>query len=324
MKSGEFDCKICDFGLARSFDENHKRPHLLFQDEESESSSPRLKKPTRMRLENAVSTHVVTRYWRAPEVSLKVQERTNITGIDIWAAGCIFAEVLQMVESVRFYKLGDLVGPTTIAQIQHRNGRVECGLLKGYGRNAELQWEPRENIGADPARRELFKGGADTMLSGSEISGNSEDDQLVCIAINLGRPPEHFLQHAHPNLRDRLKRFSKNPMVLLENSLTASKDAIHLLKEMLTWDPSYRIDAGTALLEPFFFDDLQAMKSLTSHDIARNNLMPPSTDPSFVRSMSNFEDVKLERGMWKKLVLDEIYFHNPELTDFEPRESILH
>jgi len=322
LETGEVDCKICDFGLARSFDENHSRPHLQFGD--SEAADTR-NESNKISLQNDVSTHVVTRYWRAPEVSLKVQDRHHITAIDIWAAGCIFAEVLQMMESVSFYKLGDWVGNQglKIEQIMRRNGRVEIGLQQGYqaASGAQLHWESRDKIGADPNRRELFKGGADTMLSGSEITCNSEDDQLLCIAINLGRPPEKLLKKAHPTLRERLKRFSKNPMIQLEHAFTAPPEAMALLSQMLTWDPHERIDAGTALLEPYFFGDSDLMETLTSHDIARSNLLPPSHDPKFVRSMSNFEDVKLHRDTWKGLVIDEICYHNPHLAKFKNQGS---
>lgn len=61
------DCevKICDFGLARSF----------------------------LDRENKMSEYVVTRWYRAPEI-LCCCERYH-TGIDVWAVGCIFGELLR-------------------------------------------------------------------------------------------------------------------------------------------------------------------------------------------------------------------------------------
>lgn len=58
------DLKICDLGLARGFD---------VEDENK-------------------TEYVVTRWYRAPEVILQASEYTK--AIDIWSAGCIFAELL--------------------------------------------------------------------------------------------------------------------------------------------------------------------------------------------------------------------------------------
>ena len=45
-----------------------------------------------------LTTHVVTRWYRAPEVILLNQTPSNLTGVDVWSVGCIFAELLQMVK----------------------------------------------------------------------------------------------------------------------------------------------------------------------------------------------------------------------------------
>jgi len=58
------DLKICDFGLARSREEKQ-----------------------------FMTEYVVTRWYRAPELLLSCEEYS--TGIDVWSAGCIFAELLQ-------------------------------------------------------------------------------------------------------------------------------------------------------------------------------------------------------------------------------------
>ena len=59
------DLKICDFGLSRGLD-----------DEKDEN----------------LTEYVVTRWYRAPEVILNASHYTK--AIDIWAAGCILAELL--------------------------------------------------------------------------------------------------------------------------------------------------------------------------------------------------------------------------------------
>ena len=67
------ELKICDFGLARSI----KKKDRLEQ----------------VPLRRQLTTHVVTRWYRAPEVILKNEEYDF--AVDTWSAGCIFAELLM-------------------------------------------------------------------------------------------------------------------------------------------------------------------------------------------------------------------------------------
>lgn len=62
------DLKICDFGLARPVN-----PHADSKD-------------------LTLTEYVVTRWYRAPE--LLVENQVYTTAIDVWAAGCIFAEMI--------------------------------------------------------------------------------------------------------------------------------------------------------------------------------------------------------------------------------------
>jgi mitogen-activated protein kinase 1/3 len=49
----------------------------------------------RMQLKRELSDHVVTRWYRAPELIL--MEKDYGPGIDMWSVGCIFAELLNMM-----------------------------------------------------------------------------------------------------------------------------------------------------------------------------------------------------------------------------------
>jgi len=62
------DLKICDFGLARAID------------------------PTEDKKDLGLTEYVVTRWYRAPE--LLVDNQGYSTAIDVWAVGCIFAEMI--------------------------------------------------------------------------------------------------------------------------------------------------------------------------------------------------------------------------------------
>lgn len=90
------DCsvKICDFGLSRSF--NIKKDiHVVTDSEEKEENKE--PGPHNKKLTKQLTSHVVTRWYRAPELILLEENYT--TAIDMWSTGCIFAELLNMIES---------------------------------------------------------------------------------------------------------------------------------------------------------------------------------------------------------------------------------
>jgi len=97
LLSGTCEVKICDFGLARVVDEaDWDRNEALLsgrplsrQPSSSSNLVSSLPKVTRQ-----MTTHVVTRWYRAPELIL-LQRYT--TAIDIWSFACIFAELLTML-----------------------------------------------------------------------------------------------------------------------------------------------------------------------------------------------------------------------------------
>ena len=61
------DLKICDFGLARAHPSSEDR-------------------------QGSMAEHVVTRWYRAPEIMIKFNQYTS--AIDLWSTGCILAEML--------------------------------------------------------------------------------------------------------------------------------------------------------------------------------------------------------------------------------------
>ena len=58
---------------------------------EETNDKDKKKKP---KIKNGLTKHVVTRWYRAPEVILLQQDRKHLYGIDVWSIGCIFAELL--------------------------------------------------------------------------------------------------------------------------------------------------------------------------------------------------------------------------------------
>jgi len=103
LVNGDCSLKICDFGLARCIAENLDEPapqsqnYLLssLDDKKGDRSSrKKLKKKPK-----EITGHVVTRWYRAPEVILLQLERHWAAAIDMWAVGCILGELLEMIKS---------------------------------------------------------------------------------------------------------------------------------------------------------------------------------------------------------------------------------
>lgn len=95
------DCKLLigDFGLARAVNASGD---LSDSDAESRDGIPQ----SPPALERALTSHVVTRYYRAPEIILLVRKYTE--AIDVWSVGCIYAEMLQTLPSNDVQKRGPL------------------------------------------------------------------------------------------------------------------------------------------------------------------------------------------------------------------------
>ncbi|CAJ1411422.1 unnamed protein product, partial [Effrenium voratum] len=104
------DCsvKICDFGLSRAI-EAAEQPHLHAlpntpRGDGEPEAVPGV--PHTQRLKRNLTGHVVTRWYRAPELILLQENYTE--AIDIWSVGCIYAELLGMLEGTRTQDRGPL------------------------------------------------------------------------------------------------------------------------------------------------------------------------------------------------------------------------
>lgn len=109
------DCtlKICDFGLARVMESEQSGKDKLLFDEDAGGASPAssmqptagssslsssTSSPAKVKLQRQLTKHVVTRWYRAPELIL-LQDYNE--AVDMWSVGCIFAEILNMQEGSR-------------------------------------------------------------------------------------------------------------------------------------------------------------------------------------------------------------------------------
>jgi len=125
----ECTIRVIDFGLARGVKENieQKQADIAISDAskmalgdafveaemdadesdkkaedeevdvaEEESDEKKAEMQKRLAKTAALTKHVVTRWYRSPEVILLQQEREHLYGVDVWSVGCIFAELLNM------------------------------------------------------------------------------------------------------------------------------------------------------------------------------------------------------------------------------------
>merc|ERR1719229_1657432 len=112
------DCtvKIGDFGLSRAIggEQLHLHPHphtprggaeeASTPEPQQNSAVPQV--PHTQRLKQNLTGHVVTRWYRAPELILLQENYTE--AIDVWSVGCIYAELLGMLDGTHLMDRGPL------------------------------------------------------------------------------------------------------------------------------------------------------------------------------------------------------------------------
>lgn len=111
------DCtvRICDFGLARGLTENYDTPNPEFLlPEDNEDDEKYNKRKAKAWKSRELTRHVVTRWYRAPEVILLEQQREWLLAVDMWAVGCVLAELFGMLqENCRDYSRRQPLFPGT-------------------------------------------------------------------------------------------------------------------------------------------------------------------------------------------------------------------
>jgi len=217
------DCsvKICDFGLARSVSgiqgvslksmgkrrlgEEVKGNNVQGIGEETKEKG---------KVKRKLSGHVVTRWYRAPELIL--MEADYGSAIDVWAVGCIFAELLAKMKgnsdaSKNSYPLFPGASCFPISPDS------ECALNKGF-----FQY--------------------------------SVEDQLSLIFGMIGTPTDKDMSFVtNTKVLEYLRGFKKKlPVQLKLKYPTAGNDALDLLAKMLKFNPFNRITVGECLEHPFF------------------------------------------------------------------------
>jgi len=205
--------KICDFNLATSAVED---PSPL------DISKP----PPPQPLERQLTRHVVTRWYRAPEIILLQKQYDE--AIDVWSAGCICAEILQMLEDTAF----DMRKPLF---------RGHCCYPLSPGRIYSGKGDPKDQLAV------IF-----------DLLGLPEEDDF----LDFEDRAEHYVRNDFK--RFKVKDCEARRAAISDRVPRAGSKALDLLESMLRFGPSLRLTVKEALDHSF----LSSVRSKSGESLA--------------------------------------------------------
>jgi len=184
----------------------------------SRGPPPKLKFLKNQKKEQILSVHVVSRWYRAPELILI---ETNYTGsIDVWSVGCIFGELMMMIKE-----------------------------------NAKTFMD-RTPLFPGKSCFPLSPPGSKKVKVNEFGFPNEKADQLNVIFDVIGSPDEESMGFVtDPNAVLYLKSLSqkkKNKINFKAKFPGSSAESLDLLQKMLIFDPKKRITVQQSLEHPFF------------------------------------------------------------------------
>jgi len=207
------DLAICDFGLARGVDDSR---------------------------DDDLTEYVVTRWYRAPELLADCQTYTN--KVDVWALGCIFAEMLQRKPffqgkdpTHQLYTIIKVLGTPTeeeMAFITNDSARQAIREMKGFKKKGSL--------------RSWFKDCSDMALDLLERMLVFSPENRLSVEEALNHP---FLAPLHSQCDEPIAASSFNfdfERESLESGIDIPKHDLQVLvfNEMVTFHPDERIPAS--------------------------------------------------------------------------------
>lgn len=176
-----------------------------------------------------LTPHVVTRFYRAPEVILL--DKNYGKKIDIWAAGAIFLELLQMKkDNVPSYHCRNTVFHGKSCSPLSPSKRFKRKPVASAGGSAE-KGQPRGY-------------------------GVTEKDQMNIIIKVLGLPSaDDFSFMTEPKKKAFMATYTNYTGKKFSSMLPSEHDdCLDLLRKMLEFNPYFRFSADECLAHPYFDD----------------------------------------------------------------------
>jgi len=214
--------KICDLGLARGITENIKqcgpepkcRQKLELLQEGLQREQLSLHSENGNGFSRQLTRHVVTRWYRAPEVILFSQRREFLSAIDMWSVGCILSELLMMIGDGGDFKARTPLFP----------GR-SCFPLSAR----------------DPS---AYKDRMDQLNCIFSVIGTPTPEEIAKIGD----------EQARAYLTKLARQDFRAPVDLTTKFKKASKQELDLLRRLLQFDVEKRLTVDQALSHPFLED----------------------------------------------------------------------
>ena len=208
-------------------------------------------KDQRKNMKRELTGHVVTRWYRAPELILL--EKDYGAAIDMWSVGCIFAELLGMMKES---------APTYLDRKPLFPGK-SCFPLS-----------PDKHV------KEERKG-----------FPFSKNDQLAVIFEVIGTPEEDDKSFVtDQKASEYLEAFPKRPKTDLNKLYPgAGEEALDLLSKILVFNPYFRISVEEALAHPFFKKCRKAEKEINADKEIEIEFEKEHLDKKKLRQLFIFE-----------------------------------
>jgi mitogen-activated protein kinase 1/3 len=202
------------------------------KDDSTDNKSMRPPMIGQMKKKPALTVHVATRWYRAPELILIEKDYTG--AIDVWSVGCIFAELMMMIQenSQTFVERKPLF-PGKFCFPLSPPGKVDNSTVK-------------INEFGFPV---------------------DKSDQLNVIFEVIGTPLEEDMEYiTDPNALLYLKSLKFRPKMNLKQKFPGSpEDALDLLDKILQFDPKKRMTINEALEHSFFNNVRSSSKEVVSN-----------------------------------------------------------
>jgi len=168
-------------------------------------------------IQRGLTTHVVTRWYRAPEVILLQQKQATLTAVDMWSVGCIFGELLQMIQEncSTVWKRGPLFpGDSCFPLSPKRHKKKKNAVYQSHFDQIRVIFE----VMGTPKKEEIAA---------------LDDKQARAYLEDLPKSKGQDLKEMFPSFLD-------------------DKHGLDLLQKLLRFDKTKRITVREAMQHPFF------------------------------------------------------------------------